>query len=226
MSRPMTTEEKTEYESLIRQSEQLQMNIAALESKPVVYGYARVSSKGQAKDGNSIEAQTDALKTAGAAEVYTDVYTGTTTDRPELDRLLKELRPGDTLVVTKLDRIARSVQQGISLIDELANKGVRINVLNMGVMDNSPTGRLIRNVMLSFAEFERDMIMQRTREGKEVARTKAGYKEGRPKKFTQEQMDHAMALLDDGYSQSQVEKMTGISKPTLARERRKRREGV
>lgn len=221
--RPMTTDEKQQYDSLVKQSEQLQMDIEALESKPVTYGYARVSSKGQAKDGNSIEAQTDALKGAGAVEVYTDVYTGTTTDRPELDRLLQELRPGDTLVVTKLDRIARSVQQGISLIDELAEKGVRIHVLNMGVMDNSPTGKLIRNVMLSFAEFERDMIMQRTREGKEVARTKAGYKEGRPKKYSQAQMDHAMSLLDEGNSYTQVERMTGISKPTLTRERRRRR---
>lgn len=221
--RPMTTDEKQQYDSLVKQSEQLQMDIEALESKPVTYGYARVSSKGQAKDGNSIEAQTDALTAAGAAEVYTDVYTGTTTDRPELDRLLQELRPGDTLVVTKLDRIARSVQQGIALIDDLAEKGVRIHVLNMGVMDNSPTGKLIRNVMLSFAEFERDMIMQRTREGKEIARTKAGYREGRPKKYSQAQMDHAMSLLDCGNSYTQVERMTGISKPTLTRERRKRK---
>lgn len=223
MNRPMTIEEKQKYDSLIRQSEQLQMDIEALESKPVVYGYARVSSKGQARDGNSIEAQTDALKFAGAVEVYTDVYTGTTTERPELERLLMELRPGDTLVVTKLDRIARSVQQGISLIDELVQRGIRINVLNMGLMDNSPTGKLIRNVMLSFAEFERDMIMQRTREGKEVAKTKAGYREGRPKKFTRMQLDHAMDLLAAGNSYSQVEKMTGISKPTLARERRTRK---
>lgn len=221
--RPMTIEEKQEYDSLTRQSEQIQLDIAALENKPVIYGYARVSSKGQAKDGNSIEAQTDALTAAGAAEVYTDVYTGTTTERPELERLLQELRPGDTLVVTKLDRIARSVQQGISLIDELAEKGVWVNVLNMGMMDNSPTGKLIRNVMLCFAEFERDMIMQRTREGKEVARTKAGYREGRPRKYSQAQMDHAMSLLDDGNSYNQVEKMTGISKPTLTRERRRRR---
>lgn len=159
MSRPMTIDEKQKYENLIKQSEQLQLDIEALESRPVVYGYVRVSSKGQARDGNSIEAQSDALKLAGAVAVYTDVYTGTTTDRPELEKLLKELRAGDTLVVTKLDWIARSVQQGISLIDELVTKGVRINVLNMGVMDNSPTGKLIRNVMLSFEEFERDMIM-------------------------------------------------------------------
>lgn len=224
MNRPMTIDEKQKYESLIKQSEQLQLDIEAMKNRPVVYGYARVSSRNQAKDGNSIEAQTEALAAAGAMEVFTDVYTGITTDRPELDCLLKALRPGDTLVVTKLDRIARSVQQGITLIDDLVEKGVRINVLNMGLMDNSPTGRLIRNVMLSFAEFERDMIMQRTREGKEVARTKAGYKEGRPKKYTVVQLDHAMDLLDSGNSYSQVEKMTGISKPTLARERRRRAE--
>lgn len=219
----MTIDEKQKYDSLIKQSEQIQFDIAAMESKPVIYGYARVSSKGQAKDGNSIEAQTDALKMAGAVAVFTDVYTGTTTDRPELDRLLRELRPDDTLIVTKLDRIARSVQQGIALIDGLAEKGVRIHVLNMGIMDNSPTGKLIRNVMLSFAEFERDMIMQRTREGKEIARTKAGYREGRPKKYNPSQLNHAMELLDSGNSYSQVEKMTGISKSTLAREARRRR---
>lgn len=223
MNRPMTIDEKQRYESLVRQSEQIQLDIEAMKRIPVIYGYARVSSRNQLKDGNSLEAQTEALTDACAMEIYTDVYTGTTTDRPELDRLIKELRPGDTLVVTKLDKIARSVQQGIALIDNLVEKGVQINVLNLGLIDNSPTGRLIRNVMLSFAEFERDMIMQHTREGKEVARTKAGYKEGRPKKYTTVQMDHAMELLDSGNSYSQVEKMTGISKPTLARERRVRK---
>lgn len=223
MSRPMTEQERTEYESLIRQSEQIQLDIEALENRPVVYGYARVSSRGQARDGNSLDVQMEALRNAGAVEVYTDVYTGTKTDRPELEKLLDQLRPGDTMIVTKLDRIARSVQQGIALIDELAGKGVNIHVLNMGMMDDSPTGRLIRNVMLSFAEFERDMIMQRTREGREAARQKQGYREGRPKKYTPVQMDHAMSLLDEGNSYKQVAEMTGISKPTLARERRKRK---
>lgn len=223
MGRPMTEIEKTEYDRLVKQSEQLQMDIAAMENKSVIYGYARVSSRGQAKDGNSIEAQTDALKLAGAVEIFTDIYTGTTTERPELERLLIELRPGDTMIVTKLDRIARSVQQGITLIDKLVEKGVKIHVLNMGMMDDSPTGKLIRNVMLSFAEFERDMIMQRTREGREVAKQKPGFREGRPRKFTTEQMDHAMDLLDSGNSFSTVVRMTGISKPTLARERKKRK---
>ncbi len=188
---------------------------------PTVFGYARVSSRGQAREGNSLEAQEAALKAAGATCIYTDVYTGTTVDRPELDKLLTVLRSGDTLVVTKLDRMARSVQQGISLIDSLAEKGVRIHVLNLGVMDDTPTGRLIRNVMLSFAEFERSMILQRTREGKEVARLNPDYHEGRKPKYTTAQIKHALSLLDSGNSYSQVVRMTGISKSTLIRAKTK-----
>jgi DNA invertase Pin-like site-specific DNA recombinase len=186
---------------------------------PLVFGYARVSSKGQAKDGNSLEAQAKALKDAGAKEIFTDVYTGTTTDRPELEKLLSILQEGDMLIVTKLDRIARSVQQGISLIEELAARGVKVNVLNMGLMDNTPTGKLIRNVMLAFAEFERDMIMQRTREGKEVARQLPEYKEGRKPKYSKEQINHALELLETN-SYSQVTRLTGISKSTLIRARK------
>ena len=124
-------------------------------------------------------------------------------------------------MVTKLDRIARSLTQGIELINGLIERGIRVHVLNMGVMDNSPTGQLFRNFMLAIAEFERNMIMQRTREGKEIARTKEGYREGRPKKYGKQQMDHAMQLLQD-HSYSQVSELTGISTATLAREKAKR----
>lgn len=181
------------------------------------YGYARVSTKSQAKDGNSLEAQKNELMAAGCEEIFSDTYTGKQTHRPELDKLLELLQPGDKLVITKLDRIARSVLQGIELIDSLIEHGITVHVLNMGLMDDSPTGRLIRNVMLCFAEFERDMILQRTREGKEVAKQKPEYKEGRPKKYTQEQINLALELLDGPYSYSDVVKLTGISKSTLIR---------
>ena len=117
----------------------------------MVFGYARVSTKTQARDGNSMDGQIDALKAAGAEKIYTDAYTGTQTHRPELDKLIGVLQDGDTIVVTKLDRIARSLRQGIDLIDSLVEKGVAVNVLNMGKIDDTPTGKLIRNVMLSFA---------------------------------------------------------------------------
>ena len=219
--REMTAEEKKEYRMLTEGAEQMELDLTQLSNGPVIYGYARVSTKGQARDGNSLEAQTKELLSNGASEVISDAYTGSVMDRPELDRLLKRLKKGDTLMVTKLDRIARSLTQGIELINGLIERGIRVHVLNMGVMDNSPTGQLIRNVMLAFAEFERNMIMQRTREGKQIARTKEGYREGRPKKYGRQQMDHAMQLLQD-HSYSQVSEMTGISTATLAREKARR----
>ena len=220
--REMTAEEKKEYRMLTEGAEQMELDLTQLSNEPVIYGYARVSTKGQARDGNSLEAQTKELLSNGASEVISDAYTGSVMDRPELDRLLKRLKKGDTLMVTKLDRIARSLTQGIELINGLIERGIRVHVLNMGVMDNSPTGQLIRNVMLAFAEFERNMIMQRTREGKQIARTKEGYREGRPKKYGRQQMDHAMQLLQD-HSYLQVSKLTGISTATLAREKARRK---
>lgn len=186
----------------------------------MIYGYARVSTKTQAKDGNSLEAQENALRTAGAAEVYADAFTGTKSRRPELDKLLAVMQPGDTLKVTKLDRIARSATQGIELIQSLLDKGITVHVLNMGMMDNTPTGKLVRNVMLAFAEFERDMIVERTGEGKAVARQNPGFKEGRPPKYGRAQLNHAMELLGS-YSYKEVAEMTGISKSTLLRAKRK-----
>ena len=180
----------------------------------MVYGYCRVSTKGQAKDGNSIEAQEAAVREAGAEEIYADAFTGTKKHRPQLDKLLK-------VVVTKLDRIARSATQGIALIDTMLDKGVTVHILNMGIMDNTPTGKLIRTIMLAFAEFERDMIVERTQEGKAIARQKEDFKEGRPR-ISKIKIDHALSLLEEGYSYKQVESMTGISTATLARRKRER----
>ena len=182
----------------------------------MVYGYARVSTKGQAKDGNSIEAQMDALSSAGATEIYKEAFTGTTTNRPEFDKLLKKLKKGDTLIVTKLDRIARSASEGSQLIQGLLDKGISVNVLNMGKMDDTPTGKLVCHIMFSFAEFERDMIVERTQEGRAIARKNPNFKEGRPRKYSNKQIEHALSLLET-HSYSQVTELTGISKATLAR---------
>lgn len=192
----------------------------------MIYGYARVSTAGQAREGNSIEAQKKQLVEQGATEIFTDAYTGTKMERPEFDKLLKVLKEGDTLVVTKLDRFCRSVSQGIKMVDELLEKGIKVHIINMGTLDNTPTGKLIRNIMLSFAEFERDMIVQRTQEGKAIAKKRPDFREGRPKKFTRKQIEHAMELLESN-SYKQVSEITGISVSTLARERRKyKKKGV
>ena len=182
----------------------------------MIYGYARVSTTGQAHDGNSLEAQVNALQEAGAEKIFSDVFSGRTTKRPELDRLLKVIQADDTLIITRLDRIARSLIQGVQLLENLSEKGVIVEVLNLGTIDNSPTGKLIRNIMLSFSEFEHNMIIQRTQEGKAIARQNPNFRDGRPKKFKREQVNHALELLET-HSYKQVEKMTGISITTIYR---------
>ena len=182
----------------------------------MIFGYARVSTNFQARDGNSLEAQINFLKEAGAEKIFSDIFSGSKNSRPELDKLLKIIQSGDKLIITKLDRIARSVIHGIQLIENFSNKGVIIDVLNMGIIDSSPTGKLIRNIMLSFAEFERDLIMQRTIEGKIVARQNPDFRDGRPKKFSSTQINHALELLKT-HSYKQVSAMTGISNTTLIR---------
>lgn len=189
------------------------------------YGYARVSTRGQAKDGNSLEAQENLLIQHGAEKIFKDAFTGTKADRPELTKLLNEIQSGDTLIVTKLDRIARSTTQGIELVNTLLEKGVIIHILNMGLMDNTPTGKLIRTIFLGFAEFERDMIVERTQEGKAIARANAKargaeYKEGRPKVHKKAAIEHALELLES-HTYTEVTEMTGISKSTLIRAKKK-----
>lgn len=183
------------------------------------YGYARVSTRGQAKDGNSLDAQEKALREAGAQIIYREEYTGLKKSRPELDKLLEQLKEGDTLITTKLDRIARSLTQGSELINELLERKITVNILNVGKMDDTPSGKLIRNIFFAFAEFERDMIVERTQEGKTIARKKSDFREGRPKKFSHQQIEHALELLQN-HSYKQVEAMTGISVSTLTRAKR------
>lgn len=170
----------------------------------MIYGYARVSTKGQAKDGNSLDAQEKVLRENGATIIYFESFTGTKKHRPELDKLMGGLKEGDTLVVTKLDRIARSTIHGISIIEELLNKGVTIHILNMGKFDNSPAGKLTRTIFFAFAEFERDMIVERTSEGKAICRENdPTWREGRNsvetpdfEKFLKKQKDGEMTVAE------------------------------
>lgn len=180
------------------------------------YGYARVSTLGQ-----DLEAQIKMLKKEGCDEIYPEKFTGTKFDRPKFQELLSVLKSGDTLVVTKLDRFARSTVDGIQTVKMLSDKDVKVHILNMGLVENTPTGRLIFSVMSAFAEFERDMIVERTQEGKAIAKLNPDFKEGRPKKYNKEKMDHALRLLETE-SYRKVERITGISVSTLQREKRKR----
>lgn len=179
------------------------------------YGYVRVSTKGQV-DGNSIEEQTNKiLDRYSDAEIIVESYSGAK-ERPLFNELLDKLKCDDYLIVAKLDRFCRKTKEGLEYIDILKKKGVIIHILNMGLIEDTPMGNLIVSNLLAFAEFERAMILERTQNGKAIAKTKEGFKEGRPNKFTKEQLNHAIQLLKNN-SYSEVEKMTKISKSTLIR---------
>ena len=145
----------------------------------MIYGYARVSSIGQDKYGNGLEAQEKILRDNGATKIYYDSFTGTKTDRPALNELLSVVKDGDTIVVTKLDRLGRSVSQTTVLIDEFIDKGVTINVVNLGVLSNSSMSTFMRNMLLAIAQLERDMILERTSEGKAIAKAHGKKVDGR-----------------------------------------------
>lgn len=181
-----------------------------------IIGYARVSTKGQAKDGNSIEVQENLLKNQNCNEIHTESYTGTKMERPVFTKILNELKEGDTLVVTKLDRFARTTEEGTRVVKELMSRGVKVHILNMGLIEDTPTGRLIFNIMLCFAEYERDMIVERTSEGRAVAKQN-GVKFGRSKIDTP-QMKYALELYEKGeMSVRKICEVTGVSKATLCR---------
>ena len=190
----------------------------------MIYGYARVSTAKQASKGNSLEEQKQALRDAGAPDenIISDQYTGTKMDRPNFSALLNKLQLGDKLIVTKLDRFARTAVDGGMIVQELRKRGVIIHILNMGLIDDTPMGKLLVTVLLAFAEFERDMIVERTQAGRESAREKGIRVDGRPPKYPRPQMDHAMELLSE-YSYSEVARRTGISRSTLTREKRRRK---
>lgn len=167
----------------------------------MIYGYARVSTRGQ-----DLEAQRQELTAKGCEVIFEDKFTGTKVDRPGLNELMERVGEGDTVIVTKLDRVARSTTGGIEIINRVIEKGASLEILNMGKFDDTPVGKLMRTMMLGFAEFERDMIVQRTQEGKAVARTRPGYREGRPEKQWE----------DEGSWQKTQEKW-GISRATYYR---------
>lgn len=193
-----------------------------------IIGYCRVSTKIQAKDGNGLESQKKAiLKKYENAEIFEESYTGTKTDRPILNKVLEQLQEGDTLVVAKLDRLARNTVEGIKIVEDLFKKGVAVHVLNIGLLENTTMGKFFLTTMLAVAEMERNTIIERTQAGKEIAKSKKGFKEGRPKTYTKEQLDNALGMLTingGNYSYKEVERLLGISKSTLIRENNKRKD--
>ena len=190
----------------------------------MIYGYARVSTATQGRDGNSLEEQVAALTAYGCQEIIQEAFTGKTMERPQFQALLGRLQASDMLVVTKLDRFARTAIQGVQTVRDLFDRGVKVHILNMGLVENTLTGNLILTVMLAFAEYERGLIVERTQSAKIALRQNPDFKDGRPRKFTDAQIALALDLLAAGKSYGQVQKMTGISKSTLVRSKHMRKD--
>lgn len=177
------------------------------------YGYARVSTMGQ-----NLDTQIEQLKQADCDKIYSEKFTGTTTDRPKFKLLLKKLKPGDTLVVTKLDRFARNTIGALSITKELFARNIKVTILNMGTIEDTPTGNLMLTMLSAFAQFERDMIVTRTQEGKEAARMNNPlYHEGRRQKYTDQQIEGALKDVEKGLTIQEISLKTGISISTLRR---------
>lgn len=181
-------------------------------------GYARVSTRDQ-----NPEAQTDVLTAAGCERIFTDKASGKLAKRPELDKALEYLRAGDTLVITKLDRLGRSVRNLIELSILLDQRGVGLRVLHQGIDTSTPGGRLFFNIVASIAEFERDLISERTRDGLDAARAR-GRKGGRRAVLTDTKLAVARQMYDerggDGkrrYTVQEIADTVGCSRATLYR---------
>lgn len=178
----------------------------------MLLAYARVSTQEQ-----NLYKQLDALNLAGCEKIYQEKFTGTKKERPELNRLLENLRIGDTVIVSDLTRLSRSTKDLFSLVELIASKGANIKSLKEQWLDTStPTGKLMFTLIAGISEFERDLISQRTKEGLESARAR-GRKGGRP---TKEKSNVSLALKmydDKKYTISEITRATGVSKSTLYR---------
>ncbi|MBL1265659.1 recombinase family protein [Methylomicrobium sp. RS1] len=176
-------------------------------------GYARVSTRDQ-----TVALQVDALKEVGCAKVYAEVISGAATERPILAKLLEEVRPGDIVVVWKLDRLGRSLKHLVETVNLLLQRDVGIKSLNDPIDTTTPQGRLVFNLFASLAEFERDVIRERTQAGLSAARA-CGRTGGRPKGLPQKALSTACAaetLYREGkLSAQQIAEHLHISKSTL-----------
>lgn len=177
----------------------------------MLIGYARVSTQDQ-----NLDLQIDALTKAGCKKVFDDKISGSRAERPGLAKALEMLREGDTLTVWKLDRLGRSVKNLVDLVGELHKQGIQFKSLTDAIDTGTPSGRFFFHVMASLAEMERELTVERTRAGLEVAR-QLGRKGGRKRQMTDSKIESAKKLLANGVPPRDVAKNLGVSVPTLYR---------
>jgi DNA invertase Pin-like site-specific DNA recombinase len=173
-------------------------------------GYARVSTTDQQP-----QLQVDALQRAGCYRVFVETASGARTDRPTLEQVLDQLRPGDTLVVWKLDRLGRSLRHLVDTITELADRGIGFRSLQEAIDTTTPGGKLVFHVFAALAEFERDLIRERTNAGLAAARARQG---GRPSVMTTHKLQVALEMYASGqYTVAAIAKTLGVSRASIYR---------
>ena len=175
------------------------------------YGYARISTIDQNAD-----MQLKALERAGCRKIFKDEATGANTRRPALLRCLKILEDGDALVVWKLDRLARSLRDLVSIMEDFDRRGVSFRSLTEEIHTATPGGKLIFHIFAALAEFERGLIVERTREGLKAARAR-GVRSGPKPKLSRQQIDHAWKLIQDGRRRGDVADLFKVGRTTLYR---------
>ena len=178
----------------------------------MIIGYARVST-----DDQTLDAQIDALQEAGAQKIFYEKKTGRHPDRVELDRMLEQLRDGDVVIVTKYDRLARSLRNLIEIVETIRERGAGFRSLGEDIDTTTPAGRLIFHVFGSIAEFERERIVERTKEGLEAAR-KRGRVGGRPPALSKEQKVEVRRMRDvEQRPITEIARIFGVSRQTVSR---------
>ena len=179
--------------------------------KNYIFGYARVSTESQ-----NLDRQIDTLTNYGCDIIYSEKMTGTKKDRPELNKMLDRMTEGDTVVIVALSRLGRSTKDLIELTETFQNKGVQLVSLKENVDTSTPSGKLLFTLMSAIAQFERDTIAERTREGLRSARAR-GRMGGRPK-VDPDSVRKAVKLYNTHqYSIKEIEELTGVKKSTLYR---------
>ena len=175
------------------------------------FGYARVSTEAQ-----NLDRQLDALEKYGVDKIYNEKMTGTKRDRPELEKMLERMTEGDTVVIESLSRLGRSTKDLIELVELFEKRGVHLVSLKEQIDTTTSTGKLLFTLMSAIAQFERDVIADRTREGLKAARAR-GHFGGRPR-FDDEKVRQAIKLYNTKeYSLREIEELTGVKKGTLYR---------
>ncbi|HBB7710861.1 TPA: recombinase family protein [Escherichia coli] len=183
----------------------------------MLIGYARVSTGEQ-----DLQQQRDELQSAGCTRIFAEKVTGTHAKRPELTRMLDHLRTGDVVTVTRLDRLARSTRDLLDIAEQLQAKDAGLRSLAEPWADTtSPAGRMVLTIFGGIAEFERSLIVERTRNGRAAARARGVYF-GPPRVLTPERLAHARRLLDEGHGMDEAASLIGVHRSTLWRGLRKK----